>query len=123
MPVVLTEAPLSARRHSLGRVAQRNVIAEVYNPEGHLVQMDEAAWTHVLDEHDEMSGYLEDTMAAVKAPDHCEPDARVGRERYFRRGGPLRWIRVVTELIDTGGDRVVTAFPQSNDPEAVVWKR
>jgi hypothetical protein len=104
-------------------VVQRNVIAEVRNPEGHLVQMDEAAWRHVLEQHVEMSGYLEETMAAVRAPDHREPDARVGRERYFRRGGPLRWIRVVTELADTGVDRVVTAFPQSNDPRTVVWKR
>jgi hypothetical protein len=59
----------------------------------------------------------------VEHADHREPDARVGRERYFRRGGPLRWLRVVTELTDAGTDRVVTAFPQSNDPETVVWKR
>lgn len=102
---------------------QRNVIAEAHNPEGHLVQLDEVAWRHVLDQHVEMSDYLAEAMAAVQAPDHREPDARVGRERYFRRGGPLRWLRVVTELTDTGTDRVVTAFPQSNDPKAVVWKR
>jgi hypothetical protein len=103
-------------------VAQRNVIAEARNPEGHLVQLDEAAWDHVVEQHAEMKSYLADTMTSIKAPDHREPDDRVGRERYFRRGGPLRWIRVVTEL--TGGvDRVVTAFPQSNDPQTVVWKR
>lgn len=102
---------------------QRNVIAEVPNPEGHPVQLDEAAWGHVLEQHAEMSAYLEETMTAVRTPDHREPDARVGRERYFRRGGPLRWIRVVTELADAGADRVVTAFPQSNDPRTVVWKR
>ncbi len=102
---------------------QRNVIAEARNPEAHLIQMDEGAWRHVLEQHVEMRDYLEETMAAVRAPDHREPDARVGRECYFRRGGPLRWLRVVTELTDAGTDRVVTAFPQSNDPKTVVWKR
>lgn len=62
-----------------------------------------------------MSEYLAETMTAVKAPDHREPDPRAGRERYFRRGGPLRWIRVVTELAGEH-DRFVTAFPQSNSP-------
>ncbi len=101
---------------------QRNIIAEVQNPEDHLVQLNQAAWDHVLEQHVEMSNYLAETMEAITTPDHREPDVRAGRERYFRRGGPLRWIRVVTEL--TGGtDRVVTAFPQSNDPRSVGWQK
>lgn len=97
---------------------KRDVIAETRNPEGRLVQLDQAAWDHVLDEHVEMDGRLAEAMAAVQAPDHREPDPRTGRERYFRLGGPLRWIRVVTELRGDA-DRVVTAFPQSNDPREV----
>ena len=57
-----------------------------------------AQWDHVLEEHIEMTGHLTETMSAIRAPDHREPDPRVGRERYFGRGGPLRWIRVVTVL-------------------------
>jgi hypothetical protein len=76
----------------------------------------------VLEEHVEMKDYLAATMAAITAPDDREPDIRAGRERYFRRGGPLRWIRVVTELSGSV-DRVVTAFPQSNDPGSVSWQR
>lgn len=97
---------------------QRGVIAESRNPEGHLVQLSRAAWDHILDAHAEMNGRLHETMAAVKTPDHREPDPRAGRERYFRRGGPLRWIRVVTEL-HGDVDRIITAFPQSNDPREV----
>lgn len=84
--------------------------------------MDDAAWNHVLDQHVEMSEYLAEAMATIQAPDHREPDPQTGRERYFRQGGPLRWIRVVTEF---GGesDRVVTAFPQSNDPREGGWRR
>ena len=96
------------------------MIAEIRNPEGHLVQMDSVAWNHVVVEHAEMSEYLAETMAAIKAPEHREPDSRAGRERYFRRGGPLRWIRVVTVFVGEQ-DRVVTAFPQSNDPLEVGW--
>lgn len=95
-----------------------DIIAEVRNPEGHLVQLDQACWEHVLEQHVEMSDYLAETMAAIRTPDDREPDVRAGRERYFRRGGPMRWIRVITELSGTV-DRVVTAFPQSNDPRSV----
>jgi hypothetical protein len=97
------------------------VIAETVNPEGRLVLLAETEWNHVLDQHVEMSGHLADTIAAIRAPDHREPDPRAGRERYFGRGGPLSWIRVVTEL-HGDVDLVVTAFPQSNDPREVGFK-
>lgn len=96
-------------------VAADEVVAEARNPEGRLVRLGAVAWGHVLREHAEMAGYLGETMNAVESPDHREPDPRAGRERYFRRGGPLIWIRVVTEFRG-GADNVVTAFPQSNDP-------
>lgn len=97
---------------------ERKLIAEARNPEGRLVQLEAAAWDHVVDEHVEMAGHLTEIVAAIQAPDYREPDPRAGRERYFRRGGPLRFIRVVTEL-HGDVDRVVTAFPQSNDPHEV----
>jgi hypothetical protein len=84
--------------------------------------MEETAWNHVVEQHVEMSEYLGETMTAIQTPDHREPDARAGRERYFRRGGPERWIRVVTQF-DGDADRVVTAFPQSNDPREGGWRR
>jgi hypothetical protein len=103
-------------------MSRTDIIAEAHNPEGHLVQLDQTAWDHVLEQHVEMRDYIAETMAAITTPDKREPDVRVGRERYFRRGGPLRWIRVVTQLSGSV-DRVVTAFPQSNDPGSVSWRR
>ena len=91
------------------------MIAETRNPEGRLVLLTETQWNHVLDQHVEMSGHLADTIAAIRAPDHREPDPRAGRERYFGRGGPLRWIRVVTEL-HGDVDLLVTAFPPVQRP-------
>jgi len=66
-----------------------------------------------------MVGYLEQTMKTIEAPEHREPDIALGRERYFRRGGPQRWIRVVVEFAGAT-DQLVTAFPQRNDPPA--WR-
>jgi hypothetical protein len=75
------------------RIAERHVIAEIRNPEDRLIQMEESVWNHVVEQHVEMSEYLEETMSAIQTPDRREPDARAGRERYFVRGGPERWIR------------------------------
>lgn len=100
----------------------REAIAEVENPEDRLVRLDTLAWNHVLEEHPELEPFLEETLLTVQRPEHREPDPRPGRERYYRRGGPLAWIRVIAELAD-GADRVVTAFPQSNDPTVVGWQR
>lgn len=97
-------------------------IAEVENPEGRLVRLDAAAWNHVLEEHPELEPFLEETMLTIQQPEHRESDPRPGRERYSRRGGPLDWIRVVAELAN-GTDRVVTAFPQGNDPTVGGWQR
>lgn len=52
---------------------------------------------------------------AIEQPDYREPDAKPGRERLFKRGGPDRWIRVVIEFAGDF-DRVVTAFSQAVDP-------
>ena len=51
---------------SLDDIVERHVIAEVCNPEGHLVQMDEVAWNHVPDQHGEMNEYLAETMSVVE---------------------------------------------------------
>lgn len=93
----------------------RRVIASTRDPDGRLVQLDARAWDHVLEEHAEMTEHLDDVMSAIDSPDHREPDPRAGRQRYFRRGGPMAWVRVITEFVGDE-DRIVTAFPQSNDP-------
>jgi hypothetical protein len=74
-----------------------------------------STWDHVVEEHAEMRPHLAEVMTTISAPEHREPDPRPGRERYFARGGPQRWIRVVTEFAGAE-DRVVTAFPQVTDP-------
>jgi hypothetical protein len=98
------------------------IIAEVRDPDGRPVQLDAQTWNYVLSGHDEMVDYLEEVMEAIRLPDHRQDDLRVGRQRYFRRGGPEAWLRVVTEFVGEF-DRVVTAFPQSNDPREEAWQR
>jgi hypothetical protein len=111
---------LPTRRNQL-RVACL-LTADLEHIKGHLVQMDDVAWNHVVEQHVEMSEYLAETMNAIKTPDHREPDPRAGRERFFRKGGPEHWIRAVTEF-SGDADRVVTAFPQSEDPRQRGWRR
>jgi hypothetical protein len=77
--------------------------------------MTEATWHHVIDEHSEMAHHLDQIKRTIETPEYREPDTRVGRERYFARGGPEAWVRIVSEFRGSE-DRVVTAFPQANDP-------
>ena len=85
-----------------------------------LVVLYASTWSHILAYHPDMEDCLEDVLRVVELPELRQPDPRAGRERMFRRGGPQSWLRVIVEF---GGafDRVVTAFPQANDPEG--WDR
>jgi hypothetical protein len=103
-------------------MASRPIVAEARNPEGRLVQLDRLAWDHVLEEHAELADHLDDVMRTIRGPDFREADPRQGRDRYFRRAGRLGWIRVVTEFAGDV-DRIITAFPQSNDPRLPGWLR
>lgn len=43
-----------------------------------------------VNDHPELRDRLEDVLDTVAAPDHAEPDPRLGRDRYYRRGvGPV----------------------------------
>src|ERR671922_2022317 len=97
------------------------VVAEAHNPEGRLVRLESHAWNHVLEEHSELAGHLDEVVSTIREPEFRDFDARAGRERYFKRACPLGWIRVVTEFAGEV-DRVVTGFPQSNDPRLSEWR-
>jgi hypothetical protein len=84
-------------------------------PDGRLVVLPKRAWEHVVGGHPEMDGHLDEVIETVENPEFREPDQRPGRERFFRRGGPEGWLRVVVE-VNGLVERVVTAFPQSNAP-------
>lgn len=62
-----------------------------------------------------MERYFDLIMAIVENPSYREPDRKPGRERYFGRGGPYGWIRVVTEFAGDE-DHLVTVFPQRSAP-------
>jgi hypothetical protein len=101
----------------VARLSIDPIIAQAQRPEGRLVLIEEGRWHHVLDRHPEMIGLLGQVIAAIEDPALREPNARPGRKRHFGRGGPLGWIRVVTEFAGPV-DRLVTTFPQRRDPRA-----
>lgn len=103
-------------------MAAGRVIARRRNPEGRVVELRADTWDHVLGRHPELAAFREDVMRSIEMPDHREPDPVPGRERFFRRGGPERWLRVVTEL-SGDVDRVVTVFPQVRAPAPGAGRR
>jgi hypothetical protein len=98
----------SAQYPGAPEVEEDDVVAATRSPEGRVAVLSTRIWSHIQAGHP--------VMEAIEEPDHREPDVRIGRERFFRRGGPESWIRVVTE-ISGPFDKIVTAFPQANRPE------
>jgi hypothetical protein len=94
-----------------------SVLAEVVDPDGHRVVLDQEGWDHILEGHSVMAAHRGAIMATVASPDHRAPDrAFPERERLYRRGwGPSRWVLVV---VDHGAEpaRVVTAYPLREGP-------
>jgi hypothetical protein len=88
-------SPASSAQYPGGPAMEEDdVVAATRSPEGRVTVLSAPSWSHI----------------------HREPDVRVGRERFFRRGGPESWVRVVTE-ISGPFDKIVTAFPQANGPD------
>lgn len=93
-----------------------STLAEVLDPDGRAVVLDEEGWEHILQEHAEMAHYCEEILATVCSPDHRRPDPRPGRERYYSRDvGPSRWLFVVVHFNETPA-RIVTAYANRKDP-------
>ena len=97
-----------------------DALASATGPDSRVAVLRQTTWDHVVVAHPEMAGHLSDVIATIEYPDFRGNDPRPGRSRSFRRCGPERWLRVVLEFRGER-DLVVTAFPQSNDPDG--WQR
>jgi hypothetical protein len=95
---------------------EAELVGETRSPDGRVVMLYASTWSHIVAYHPEMEACLEDVLRTVEAPEVRRPDPRPGRERMFSRGGPQTWLRVIVEFAGPV-DRVVTAFPQTNNPE------
>ena len=87
------------------------VVGRTQTPEGHDIVLTAARWAKIIEGHPEIADHLDAILHTVSDPDHRQPDPVAGRERFFRRGGPERWMRVVTDV-----EQIITAFAQTNDP-------
>jgi hypothetical protein len=71
---------------------------------------------HVLDDHPEISPFINDVLGTVRIPDVITPDPRRGRWRYWQAdAGPSRWLFVVVEWRAVE-PHVVTAYGKRKDP-------
>lgn len=75
--------------------------AIVLTPEG---------WAHIRRRHPELTGYRDDIVQVVAAPDATTRDRRYPqRWRFYRLGlGPSRWLAVVVDFAEDPA-RIVTA--------------
>lgn len=95
------------------------ILAEVADPDGRRVVLDDISWEHILFGHPAMNTAQAAILATVERPDHREPDPVAGRERFYSRdAGPGNWLRVVVDFSQVPG-YVVTSFPQRRAP--VKW--
>lgn len=101
------------------------MLAEASTPDGVRVVLYEDTWhEHVLDSqtgHPELACHLDAVLGAISAPDHREPDARDGRERFFLRdAGPSRWLLVVVSF-EQEPARIVTALGYAHGRSPTGW--
>jgi hypothetical protein len=61
------------------------VLAEIMDPDGRKVVLDEIAWEHIVFGHPAMHTAQLATLATVERPDYREPDPLHGRERFYAR--------------------------------------
>ena len=92
------------------------ILADLLDPGGRRVVLDDGGWTHIVDEHAEMAIHRDALLVTVTKPQHRRPDPRPSRERFWRRGlGPSRWLLVVVDF-GVQPARVVTAYGNRKDP-------
>jgi hypothetical protein len=92
------------------------VIAEVNDPGGRRVVLDEDGWHDIVQQHGEMRSHQSAILATARAPDHRRPDPRPGRERYYGRDlGPSHWLFAVIDFNEVPA-RIVTAYGHRKDP-------
>jgi hypothetical protein len=80
------------------------VLAEMTDPEGRQVVLDEIASEHILFGHPAMRTAQLAIFATVERPDYREPDPVHGRERFYARPTDLgSWLRVVVNFSQVPG--------------------
>ncbi|MCP9491263.1 MAG: hypothetical protein MSC31_15510 [Solirubrobacteraceae bacterium MAG38_C4-C5] len=70
------------------------LLGAVSDPDDRAVVLLARIWEDkIVRDHPELGDQLQQVLGTVTAPDHVEPDPRVGRRRcYRRRVGPSNWL-------------------------------
>ena len=90
------------------------------DPEGRGVVFDSGTRLHLALGRPDLADEVDLILGTVAHPDHRTPDARPGREHFYRRHlDARRWLRVVVDFNEEPA-WVVTALVQQNPPRG--WK-
>lgn len=86
------------------------------DPDGRIVRLTDARWTHITAGHPELTELRADVLRAVSEPTETI-DARVRQRWYYLHGvGPSAWLKVVVAFDEDGNGSVVTAFSRRRKP-------
>ncbi len=86
------------------------------DPDARPVVLDEAAWAHIVVDHDDLQCSPRDILRCVEAPHRRLRGRRPHEEWFYVRGiGPSRWVKVVVHYEGNAG-RIATAFARRSFP-------
>jgi hypothetical protein len=94
-----------------------DVIAEVADPDGVIVELTRARWEHIIDGHPELASLQDEVMRAIADPTRRVTSLPWSGEAWFYLSsvGPSRWLKVVV-LYESGRGRIITAFARRAFP-------
>jgi hypothetical protein len=89
---------------------------EIADPEGRVVVLEWAGWSHIMRRHPYIAVTPVDVVAVVAQPDRRMRGPGETEEWFYARGlGRSTWLKVVVHYDEARG-LVVTAFPRRSFP-------
>ena len=95
----------------------------VISVEGVPIRLTHERWFHIVENHDDMSGYYEDVLSLVENPDFILRGYR-GSLVAARHYGRQRYLMVVYRQVSLEDGFIITAyFTRKVDRRKAIWKK
>ncbi|MBI4009203.1 hypothetical protein HY357_03145 [Candidatus Roizmanbacteria bacterium] len=97
----------------------------VYSKNNILIRLTDEIWSHIIENHDELAGRIDEVLNTVAEPDIIVKGE--GQELLAARKSDKRWIVVVYKETDDGDGFIITAFITSRISyllkKEILWKK
>jgi hypothetical protein len=97
----------------------------IVSKNGAFIRLPEERWVHIVENHDDMAGYMDDVLDAVENPDFIIKgyrDALIALKEIREN----KFLAVVYKEIEQVDGFIITAYFSSKiklDREVILWKR